>query len=67
MSLDAAITPNEALKRPRSKDSSNQDNKKSKRNSACPICDEVIKDATKHGKGDDAIYCEGYCDAWIHR
>ena len=55
------------LKRPRSKDSSNQHEKKSKRNSTCPICNEVIKEATKHRKGDDAIYCEGYCDALVHR
>jgi len=41
--------------------------KKSKRNTTCPICDENIKDATKYRKGDDSIYCEGYCDAWIHR
>ena len=69
MSLDATTTPNAGLlplKRPRSKDSTNQRDKKSKRNSTCPICDEVIKEATKHRKGDDAIYCEGYCDAWVH-
>ena len=70
MSLNAISTPSPGLlplKRPRSKDSSNQREKKSKRNSTCPICDEVIKEATKHRKGDDAIYCEGYCDAWVHR
>ena len=55
------------LKRPRSKDSSNQREKKSKKNTICPICEETIKEPTKYKRGDDSIYCEGYCDAWIHR
>ena len=54
-------------KRPRSKEGSNQCGKKSKRDTTCPVCDETIKEPTKHRKGDDSIYCEGYCDAWIHR
>ena len=33
----------------------------------CSICDESIKEPTKRVKGDDSIYCEGYCEAWIHR
>ena len=71
MSSDAISTPQSpkllSLKRPRSKEGSNQCGKKSKRNTTCPICDETIKEPTKHRKGDDSIYCEGYCDAWIHR
>jgi len=45
----------------------NQNNKKAKRNTICLICDETIKEPTKHRKGDEAIYCEGFCEAWIHR
>jgi len=72
MSLEASSTPSSAvlsLKRPRSKDSPNQCNNKSKRNTNCPICDEDIKEfePTKHRKGDDAIVIEGYCDVWVHR
>ena len=71
MSSDATQSPRSpnllSLKRPRSKEGSNQRGKKAKRNTTCPICDEAIKEPTKHRKGDDSIYCEGYCDAWIHR
>ena len=27
----------------------------------CPICLEVILEATKNKKGHDAVYCEGLC------
>ena len=71
MASDTSLTPQKTnlfiLKRPRSKDSSNQQEKKSKRNTTCPICEDTIKEPSKHRKGDDSIYCEGYCDAWIHR
>ena len=35
----------------------------------CHVCDEVIieGDDDKGEPGDDAMYCEGKCDAWIHR
>ena len=62
-----SASPRLSLKRRLSKDGSNQCMKKSKINITCPICDENIKEATKYRKGDDSIYCEGYCDAWIHR
>lgn len=35
--------------------------------SSCPICEEVIKEATDDSPGDEAIYCEGQCEAWFHR
>ena len=70
MSSDAISTPQSpkllSLKCPRSIKGSNQRGKKSKRNTTCPICDETIKEPTKHRKGDDSIYCESYCDAWVH-
>jgi len=34
--------------------------------SSCPICEEVIKEATDDSPGDEAIYCEGQCKAWSH-
>ena len=71
MASDTSLTPQKTnlliLKRPRSKDSSNQQEKRSKRNTTCPICEDTIKEPSKHKKGEDSIYCEGYCDAWIHR
>ena len=43
--------------------------KKSKKKGGCvcPICLEVIQDSTKSKKGQDAIYCEGQCNSWLHR
>jgi len=29
--------------------------------------EDTIKEHTKHRRGDESIFCEGYCDAWIHR
>jgi len=33
----------------------------------CPICEDLIEDATNKNKGHDSIYCEGNCGAWLHR
>ena len=33
----------------------------------CPICTEIIVEQTKTRKGQDAIFYEGSCDAWLHR
>jgi len=37
----------------------------------CPICEDIILDESGYGKGDgeDAIFCfcEGECQAWLHR
>ena len=33
----------------------------------CPICEEVIRDKSRIHAGEDAIFCEGSCRAWIHR
>ena len=40
--------------------------KRSKENegSICPVCDTIIIEGAK---GDDAIYCKGFCAAWLHR
>ena len=58
---------NTGPKRPRSREEANQPGKRAKGNHVCPICDEVIKEQTKNKKGDDCIYCEGSCEAWLHR
>ena len=52
---------------PRSREEANQSGKRTKGNHVCPICDEIIKEQTKNKKGDDCIYCEGSCEAWLHR
>ena len=41
--------------------------RKRRKGSVFPICDETIKEPSKHRKGEDSIYYEGYCEAWIHR
>ena len=33
----------------------------------CPICLEAILDSTQRKPGQDAIYCDGQCQTWIHR
>ena len=35
---------------------------------SCPICNDKIKEASgKKTVGDDAIFCEGNCQSWVHR
>lgn len=38
--------------------------KKSKETEVCLICDEIIHDGDNP---DDAVYCEGDCQGWLHR
>ena len=47
----------------------NSGKKKSKKKGGCicPICMEIIVESTKSKAGHDAIYCEGYCNSWLHR
>jgi len=33
----------------------------------CLICEQPILEAGEHCEGDDAVYCEGSCQGWIHR
>ena len=33
----------------------------------CPVCLENIVEGTKVKQGQDAIFCEGSCDTWLHR
>ena len=33
----------------------------------CPVCLENIVEGTKIKPGQDAVYCEGICDTWLHR
>ena len=33
----------------------------------CPICLDPIIDATEDSEGQGAVFCEGKCDAWLHR
>jgi len=69
MATDGSSTPQTlptSGKRPRSKDDSSQVGKKTKGTCVCPVCDEVIKEPTKNKKDDEAIYCEGSCEAWLH-
>ena len=56
-----ATTPRSKRKRP-------QQNSPGDSNATiCPICLDPIIDATTDAEGQEAIYCESICDAWIHR
>ena len=33
----------------------------------CPVCDAIITEDGDDVTGDDAVYCEGICDTWMHR
>ena len=33
----------------------------------CAICLDTIIDATEVSEGEDALFCEGKCQAWLHR
>ena len=33
----------------------------------CLICDEPILESSEHCKSDEAVFCEGGCQGWIHR
>ncbi len=33
----------------------------------CIVCDDIIVEAFTTTKGDEAIFCEGECQAWLHR
>ena len=53
-----------------SSDSSQNMNKKKPKKKGgciCPICLEAIIEPTKTKLGHDAIFCDGFCDSWLHR
>ena len=37
--------------------------------SVCPVCEQVVKEPSDDVKdpGDEALFCEGKCEAWYHR
>ena len=35
--------------------------------SVCLVCDVVINEDGDDVTGDDAVFCEGICDTWMHR
>ena len=42
--------------------------KKNKGGDVCPVCDETIKEPDDDGNnGQDAVFCEGECQVWLHR
>ena len=40
---------------------------KEKEPQVCPICELHVKDSTNQCEGEDALFCEGQCQAWVHR
>ena len=33
----------------------------------CPVCEEVIRDATEKEEGQASVFCVGACSTWLHR
>ena len=33
----------------------------------CSICENIIAIASETDEGNDALFCEGFCQAWCHR
>ena len=33
----------------------------------CSVCEDIIREAKGRGKGQDAVFCDGSCRAWLHR
>jgi len=66
---DNASVSSQNRNRSPSESSPTVNKKKSKRKGgcSCPICLDKIVESTKAKSGQDAIYCEGECDAWLHR
>ena len=63
-------TPQAKTKRVRPSSSSPPTvNKKNKDNptQVCPVCESTIVDDDELNEGEDAIFCEGECQIWLHR
>jgi len=33
----------------------------------CPICEKTVNDASETEDGDEAVFCDGECQCWLHR
>ena len=33
----------------------------------CPICEKTVNDASETEDGDEAVFCDGKCQCWLHR
>ena len=58
--------------KPKRKHSGNSPPKRTPKNiknseANCIVCKEPILEAGEHCKGDEAVFCEGDCQGWIHR
>ena len=47
--------------------SSNKSLERNGQASICPICCDVIVDATAGEDAHDSIFCDGACNGWLHR
>ena len=43
------------------------DGPRKKQKFICPICQDIIIDATNKKDGHDSIFCDGHCQTWLHR
>lgn len=33
----------------------------------CPVCEDIIRETKGRSKGQDAVFCDGSCQMWLHR
>ena len=33
----------------------------------CPACEDIIRETKGRSKGQDAVFCDGSCQMWLHR
>ena len=56
-----------AVKAASEKNAKRKANSKETESFHCTICEDVNIDQSDQEPGQDSIYCEGKCDAWVHR
>ena len=60
-------TPGTRGRRSKPSDRPSHGNSKKSKAEVCPICDVFVRDCDDKSKSDDALFCEGDCQAWLHR
>ena len=33
----------------------------------CPVCEDIVRETKGRSKGQDAVFCDGSCQMWLHR
>ena len=59
-------TPGTRNRQSKPSDHPSHSNSKTSKAEVCPICDVIIRNCDEKSKSDDALYCEGDCQEWLH-